>query len=136
VVYHYTDQGEQAVRLALVPHAGTWAEGNLVRRTQALNVPPIAREVNVHPGPWPAVASLARCEPANVMLTTIKLAEEGAGLILRGYETAGRETEAEIALGLDGAHFAVTWKPHEIKTLRWKPGASDLVEVNMLEEPV
>jgi alpha-mannosidase len=134
VVYHYTDQGEQTVRLALVPHAGTWVEGDLVRRTQSLNVPPIAHQVDAHPGPWPAAASLVHCAPANVVLIAIKLAEDEDDLILRGYETAGRETVAEIALGLDGARFTVTWKPHEIKTLRWRPGASELVEVNMLEE--
>ena len=133
VVYHYTDQGEQAVRLALVPHAGTWVAGDLVRRAESLNAPPIAREVDAHPGPWPASASLAGCSPANVVLTAIKLAEEGDDLILRGYETAGQETEAEIALGLTGARFGVTWKPHEIKTLRWRPGAPGLVEVNILE---
>jgi alpha-mannosidase len=134
VAYHYTDQGEQTVRLALVPHAGTWVAGDLARRAQSFNAPPMAREVEAHPGPWAATASLAHCGPANVALTAIKLAEEGDDLILRGYETAGRETEAEIAIGLDGTRFNVTWRPHEIKTLRWRPGASELMEVNLLEK--
>jgi alpha-mannosidase len=134
VIYNYTDQGPQHVRLALVPHAGDWTQADAVRRAQALNAPPLVREVDAHPGPWPAVGSLASCTPANIVLTVVKLAEEGDDLILRGYETAGRETEAEIAIGLDGIRFHVTWRPHEIKTLRLERGATALTEVNMLEE--
>jgi alpha-mannosidase len=118
-----------------VPHAEGWVEGDLVHRAESLNVPPIVREVDAHPGAWPAVGSLASCAPANIVLTVVKLAEEGDDLIMRGYETAGRETEAEIAIGLDGARFNVTWKPHEIKTLCLERGATALTEVSMLEEP-
>ena len=54
-------------------------------------------------------------------------------------QTAGQETKAVIAIGLDGARINVTWKPHEIKTLRLEkrataPGAMAPAEVNMLEE--
>jgi alpha-mannosidase len=136
VVYNYTDQGPQSVRLALLPHAGGWAQSDTVRRALALNAPPIVRELDAHPGPWPATASLVSCTPANVVLTVCKLSEEGDDLILRGYETAGRETQAEIRLGLTGAHCTATWRPHEIKTMRWRPGDPAPIEVNMLEEPL
>lgn len=135
VTYHYTDQGEQVVRLALIPYSGSWQrEGDVVRRAESLNAPPVACEVEAHPGEWPACASLVRCSPSNVVLTTIKVAEDGEDLILRGYETAGQETEAEIRLGLEGSRWAATWKPNEIKTLRLTKGAAAPVEVNMLEE--
>ena len=62
------------------------------------------------------------------------LAEEGEDLILRGYETAGRETVAEIQFGLEDLRCTVTWKPYEIKTLRWKRGEPVPVEVDMLED--
>jgi alpha-mannosidase len=134
VTYHYTDQGEQTVRLALVPHAGTWIEGDVARRAESLNVPPIAREVESHTGDWPAAASLLRCTAPNVVLTAVKLAEEGDDLILRGYEAAGRETTAEICYGLKATRWAITWKPHEIVTLRLDPGTMTLHKVSMLEE--
>ena len=134
VTYHYTDQGEQTIHLALVPHTGTWVEGDAVRRAESLNVPPIVCEVEAHPGAWPAAASMVRCTPSNVVLTVVKVAEGGEDLILRGYETAGQETEAEIRLGLEGSRWAATWKPNEIKTLRLTKGAAAPVEVNMLEE--
>jgi alpha-mannosidase len=134
VTYHYTDQGEQAVRLALVPHAGTWIEGDAVRRAASLNAPPIARQVKAHAGDWPAAASLLECTAPNVVLTALKVAEEGEDLILRGYETAGQETVAEMRMGLEGKRWSVTWQPHEIKTLRLGSGDAVPVEVNMLEE--
>ena len=74
-----------------------------------MNVPPIVREVDAHPGRWPAAGSLASCEPANIVLTVVKLAEEGDDLILRGYETAGRETEAEITKANDQYSGKIIW---------------------------
>jgi alpha-mannosidase len=138
VVYHYTDQGEQTVHMALVPHAGTWAEGDIARSAESLNVPPVVGEVELHAGSWPGAASFLRCEPSNVMLTVLKVAEEGEDLILRGYETAGRETTAQIEFGIgdDRARWSVRWQPHEIKTLRLGPDGALPVEVNMLEEEV
>ena len=47
----------------------------------------------------PATASLCSVEPANVMVTTIKPADDGKGLIVRLRETAGQETVARVALG-------------------------------------
>jgi hypothetical protein len=55
-------------------------------------------------------------------------------LILRGYETAGQETTAQIRLGMDGQTWSGTWQAHEIKTLRWDTREGTVIEVNMLEE--
>ncbi|MFL7810477.1 MAG: alpha-mannosidase, partial [Anaerolineae bacterium] len=134
VTYHYTDQGEQVVRLALVPHPGDYREGDVVRLAAALNAPPIAAEVDAHPGEWPGTASFLSCSADNVVLTALKLTEEGDDLILRGYETAGQETTAEIRLGMDGQTWSTTWRAHEIKTLRWNADEGTVADVNMLEE--
>ncbi|MBN1583756.1 MAG: alpha-mannosidase [Anaerolineae bacterium] len=134
VTYHYTDQGEQHVRLALLPHAGDWIQGDVARRALALNAPPLAREIESHQGTWPVSASFVRCPAPNVALTTIKKAEEGTGLILRGYETAGRKTTTRISFDRDETSRAVTWKPHEIKTLQLDPNGAGLIETNMLEQ--
>jgi len=135
VIYDYTDQGAQVVRLALVPHDVGWI-AETVRRAEELNVPPIACEVEAHAGDWPAAASLVRCSAPNVTLSALKLAEEGDDLILRGYETAGRATEAEVAVGFERAAIAqaVRWRPHEIVTLRVQRDPPRMVRVNMLEE--
>jgi alpha-mannosidase len=134
VTYHYTDQGEQHVRFGLLPHAGVWPQADVVRRAIALNAPPIARQVASHEGTWPASASFLHCSAPNVVLTTIKQAEQGGGLILRGYETAGQNTTAELSFGLDGTSWQIAWKPHEIKTLWLNPGGTLLLETDMLEQ--
>jgi len=79
---------------------------------------------------------LASCDAPNVVLTTLKIAEEGDDLIVRGYETAGRETEVEIRLGLDGRTWKANWKPHQIVTLRFPSEGAAPVIVDMLEEPL
>jgi alpha-mannosidase len=136
VTYHYTDQGQQTVEMAIVPHTGTYVEGDVVRRAASLNVPPVVVEVHPHPGVWPAAASLASCDVPNVVLTVAKLAEEGDDLILRGYETAGRETTAQIRVGLADRAWPVVWKPYEIITLRLGRDEAEPVRVDLLEEPL
>ncbi len=133
VTYHYTDQGEQRVRLALSPHAGDWTPADPVRRAAMLNAPSLAREIAPHTGSWTRAASFVGCSAPNVALTVLKQAEKGGDWILRGYETAGKETEAQIELGMEGSSWAVKWQPHQIKTLRLSREGG-LVETNMLEE--
>jgi alpha-mannosidase len=135
VTYHYTDQGVQVVHMALVPHAGTYVNGDVARLAESLNVPPIVSETGAHAGAWPAAASFVSCSAPNVILTVVKMAEDGDDLVLRGYESAGQETVAELGLGLgdNRARWSITWQPHEIKTLRLAAGAGAPVEVDMLE---
>ncbi|MBN1642469.1 MAG: alpha-mannosidase [Anaerolineae bacterium] len=134
VTYEYVDQGEQAIHMALLPHAGSYVEGDVVRCAASLNAPPVVAEVEAHPGAWAPAASLASCEAPNIVLTALKVAEEGDDLIVRGYETAGRETMAQVRIGADGPRWTVAWRPHEIVTLRVS-GDGAPVRVNILEEP-
>jgi alpha-mannosidase len=135
VTYHYTDQGEQTVHLALVPHAGPWYEGDAVRRAQALNTFPLVAKVTPHAGEWPAAMSFVECTADNIVLTTLKCEEARDSLILRGYETTGHETECQITAGPEPQRmqWSVTFKPHEIKTWRLDPGTPP-VQTNLLEE--
>jgi alpha-mannosidase len=135
VTYHYVDQGAQTIHMAIVPHTGSYVEGDVVRRAASLNAPPVVAEVDAHPGAWPPAASLASCEAPNIILTALKVAEEGEDLILRGYETAGQETMAQVRLGPNGQCWTVTWRPHEIVTLRISDSATAPLRVNILEEP-
>jgi hypothetical protein len=51
----------------------------------------------------PASMSLCTIEPANVMLTTVKPADDGRGVIFRIREIAGQDTDARIAVNVPGA---------------------------------
>jgi len=51
--------------------------------------------------PLPAEMSFCRVTPGNVMLTAIKPADDGDGLIVRVQEMAGKDTNAMVELGFD-----------------------------------
>lgn len=132
--YLFLDQGEQEVRLALVPHAGPWQEANLAAEADALHHPPVHVFQYPHPG-TAARRSLLSVTPSQVSVLALKGAEDGPGLILRLFETTGRPVNAEVRSG--DSCLAVALGPHEIKTLRlqWtERGLQGFREVNLLEE--
>src|SRR5699024_12424011 len=67
---------------ALFPHAGTWKEAGTVREAYQLNLPAYA----VQGGHAGKSFSYAAVEPENVVLETVKQAENGEGVVLRLYE--------------------------------------------------
>ena len=85
-----------------------------------------------HAGEWPARGELLCVSPEHVSVLALKGAEEGPGLILRLFETAGRPADAEVALG-DWA-FTVSLGAHQIRTLRLHPEARRWQDVDLLEE--
>ena len=127
------DQEEHVFTYALYPHAGDWRTGT-VREAYRLNQPALVYEG----GQKGTAFSLAGTSRANVMLETIKRAEDGDGWIARLYETDNALTQAELywnrpvesaeecdclevkkgdALFADG-RIAFTIRPYEIKTFR------------------
>jgi len=135
VTYDWTDQGPQIVRCALLPHNGGWQEALAVREGWALNVPLISRLEPAHDGDLPSLQSFIEAGPENVVLTAAKQAEDGDDLILRFYETNGRDGEATISLPADGASCVFPLGAFEIKTIRCTRRDGKLIarEVDMRE---
>ncbi len=135
--YIYMDQGVQHFTYRLLPHAGDWRTGEIPRRAAELNQPPLVLASTFHPqGTLPPFSSFMSVEPANILLTVLKQAEEGDDLILRAYETAGAATRAVIRLPAWGRTVEVDFSVYEIKTLRVSQVDVRLpvVETNLLEE--
>jgi alpha-mannosidase len=92
------DYGEHHFTYSLFMHAGGWGE-----RTQAaayeLNDPPIAYLVPGKPNEkglvldWPSFVSAL---PANVIIETVKKAEDGEGIILRLYESQRKQCQVQL----------------------------------------
>lgn len=118
---------------AIYPHAGTWQEAGTVREAYNLNQPAYA----VRGGQPGKQFSYASVSPANVVLETVKQAEDGSGVILRLYECENARTHTELTVPagvtaaystnlleeieeelpvVDGKVRFIT-KPYEIKTI-------------------
>ena len=132
------DQGEHRFTYSLYPHAGDWRCGT-IPEAYCLNQPAMA----VQGGRKGASFSLADTADQNVMLETIKQAEDGDGWIVRLYETDNARTRTSLywnrpvasveeCNGLEekqadaaftahlggGAEIPFVIKPYEIKTFR------------------
>jgi alpha-mannosidase len=132
--YTIMDQGWQTVKMRLVPHAGPWEEAGVVRKSWELNESMVAHIESAHSGSLPPRASFVECSADNVALTVVKRSEEGNALVIRGYETAGREANTRVELPHLKQSLEVPFKPHEIKTLRIDKETWEAAEVNLLEE--
>jgi alpha-mannosidase len=150
------DLGEHGFTYSLFPHEGNWDE-DTISQAYALNDPLIvwpaggattagngleADEGALAPRRrFPSTSSFLSVEPANVVIETIKQAEDGQGLIVRLYESQRKRGEFTMTTGfpLAGAwrtnlleknqeqlrtderglrHFI---KPYQIVTLRLLP---------------
>jgi alpha-mannosidase len=138
------DQGEQKFVYSLFPHAGSWGV-DTVREAYALNEPLIARRLHMSTQTLPAdresVMAFFSCSAQNFVIETLKRAEDGQGLILRGYECQRQRGPVTLTTGfalqqawrtnilekpqqpLAVEHNRVTLfvKPYEIVTLRLLP---------------
>ena len=103
-----TDQEEHFFTYALLPHAGDWRNGT-VREAYCLNQPALS----FHGGKAGSEYSLASVAAPNVVLETVKQAEDGDGWIVRLYECDNARTET---------------------FLRWNRPAVSVEECNCIEE--
>ena len=132
--YLWQDQGEQTFRMLLLPHAGSWQDAGVVRRAEELTAPVPVLYQGIHPGIRPLSASFLSVDAPNVVVSVVKKSEDGGDLIVRCYETAGREAKATLDLGLVNRRWTGTFRPMEIKTLRVPRGGGEIREVNVLEQ--
>jgi alpha-mannosidase len=131
--YLYMDQGAHTIRYALLPHRGGWQDGGTAQEAFALNNPIEYVFQYPHKGEWAPSGALLNVTPVTVMATALKVAEEGDDLILRLFETTGQSEETTATVTLpDGCIIPITFKPHELKTLRFGK-AGEAREVTLME---
>jgi alpha-mannosidase len=91
--------GAHTIRFAVQPHVGAWTPSDATRAGYAFNFPFNVVGTDVHEGSLPASAGYAEVLTPNVMLSGMKKAEDGDGLIVRLYEMEGRAITARVRLG-------------------------------------
>jgi alpha-mannosidase len=90
------DRGKQSIAYALYPHPGDWREARTVRRGYEYNTPLCAVVTDAHPGD-PGIAQGMLGElPSNIILTTLKKAEDSDAWVVQWYEAEGRDTDVEL----------------------------------------
>jgi alpha-mannosidase len=125
------DQGHHRFAYALMPHAGGWREAGVVAEARRFNQPLLWARGSAEP------RSFAVVDDPNLVLDTIKRAEDGDALVIRLYEAHGARGTATLRLGLpfttarfanlledpgdlahvDGDAIEVPYRPYEIITL-------------------
>ncbi len=140
------DQGEHRFTYSLLPHAGTWGE-TTIGAAYALNDPLIVADLRglragaEHATSDQSLTSLIAIDRPNIVVETVKRAEDGRGIIVRCYESQRRrgpvsirpgftvaeawrtnlleEDQQQIEVSDDGITYSV--RPYEIFTLRLVP---------------
>ncbi|MGB8466824.1 MAG: alpha-mannosidase [Terrimicrobiaceae bacterium] len=133
------DRGQHKFTYSLLPHPGDLREGRVIDHGYALNVPLLVRELKSARGSLPASHSFFLTDRPGAVVDTIKLAEDGAAIIVRLYESEGGRgpvtltttlpvRKASLASLLEVEEKALTMKngsvrlelrPFEIVTLRY-----------------
>lgn len=93
------DQGEHRFTYSLYPHAGDWRQGTL-EQAGDLNLPLTAVFEPGHAGDLPATWSLVSASSPNLIVDTVKKAEDEDGLVVRLYEAHGSRGTGRLRFGL------------------------------------
>ena len=87
-----------------------------------------------HKGKLPMKQSFLEVDAKEIMVTAMKEAEDGDGIIVRAYETMRHETKCMIRLPFLKRVIKTQFSPCEIKTFKIPYDESaEVTEVNMLE---
>jgi alpha-mannosidase len=90
------DRGRHQFAYALMPHAGDWRDAGVVAEAYRFNVPVLIASAAEATEPH----SFASVDDPNLVLDTIKRAEDDNSIILRLYECHGGRGTARIRIGL------------------------------------
>ncbi|MBI1297676.1 alpha-mannosidase [bacterium] len=138
------DQGEHRFAYSLLPHRGRWDEST-IREAYAINDPLLAYSV-ASPASTPSsqhritASSFLSVDAPNVVIETVKRADDSDGVIVRLYETQRRRGNVTLTAGFDlsaaqrvnlleekkedlpvtGNQVTFAIKPYQIVTLRLK----------------
>jgi alpha-mannosidase len=128
------DLGEHSFAYALYPHSGTWANGLTQQHATEFN----NRLVSIPNAVIEPLPSLVASSKPNVLISSIKKAEDGQEIVVRLYESQGTATDTVLQFGVDTkkaaecdllensikeynvkkSKLSLRFKPFEIKTIK------------------
>jgi alpha-mannosidase len=119
----HADQGEHELAFAIFPHSGGWQAGGVTAEALRFNAPLLLGDGEEPPRSWFA------CE--ELMIDTVKPAEDGDGIVVRLYEPHGGRGTARLRVGVP---FAEAWFANLLED-RLGPAETDGAEVTMPYRP-
>jgi alpha-mannosidase len=131
------DEGVHDFTYSLYPHDGDWRNGT-VQEGAELNMPLIAVSAPNSKGALPAVDAFVSVDAENVVIDTVKRAEDSDDIIVRFYEAYGHRGDVSLTFGrtpkevvecdlmeenpqavkTKGANVSLYMTPYEIRTLK------------------
>jgi alpha-mannosidase len=84
---------------SLYPHRGDFKAAGTVNAAYAFNCPLYAKVENPHEGSLPSLFSLMSVDKENVVLETVKKAEDSGDIVVRLYECYNRRTTVTLITG-------------------------------------
>ena len=135
----HADEGRHRFTYSLLPHCGGWREGT-IPEAYGLNNPLTALWQEPHAGVLPASLSLVRSSRPNVVIETVKLAEDDDSLIVRVYEAYNQRGRATLTFArpiasaeevnlleetsgqveIEGCELAFAYTPYQIRSFKVK----------------
>lgn len=135
-----TDKGEHSFTYSIYPHKGNWKQAQTHQMAYNLNCPLYSFNLNKQEGKLGDRWSFANIDVDNVVIDTIKKAEDSDEIILRLYEFKNKRTKVKLTMHKDLAKviqtnlmekeielidfknncFEFVIKPYEIKTFKIK----------------
>ncbi len=128
----FLDKGEQEFIYEIVPH-GNKINSELFKLSEVLNSPLQTHQETHHDGTLPQEYSAIETDKNNIVITSIKSAEDGDGIIIRAVETDGASTAANIKFNALNVEFSAEFSPQEIKTIRISKDLS-IKEIMIIEQ--
>ncbi|MBQ9507714.1 MAG: alpha-mannosidase [Clostridia bacterium] len=133
--FNFTDEGMQRFEYGVVLQKGDPDTAALTKEALQFNIRPVCVPESFHKGSEPQTKGFIEIDCDNVAVTALKHCEDGSGdLILRVYETAGRDAKAHVSLFGGKYAFTAEVGRRQIKTFRIGPGG--VKETDFLEDLV
>ena len=100
------DQGMHTFTYSLLPHGGDFRTGGTIEQSYLLNRPLEAAEAS-GTGNLPESYSLVSSDCANIIIETVKMAENGNGIIIRLFDAWDKKSNPTLNFGFNAKKISL-----------------------------
>ena len=117
------DQGIQRFTYSLYPHTDDFRQGKVIEESYVLNQPLYQKEIFANTGDLPETHSFVSVDQPNAVITAVKKAEDGDGLIVRFYDAY--DCKSNVTLSVPPSYtkaYLCDLMEHELRELPIRSG--------------